>query len=157
MTIMEILGGMRWDSNLEQLFREYGNLFLKMPKGHMSWEAFYEFESRHPNCRCAMAAKCAKEEEFMLFDVNMIPMCVEQVCASMFQNNCKIANIIMLVENGSLHQGSGYIPGSSVMATYNKTSGDIEYTTNDSIGTKLPNVSRNLFLEWLTMLGGPLR
>ncbi|MBW0552964.1 hypothetical protein O181_092679, partial [Austropuccinia psidii MF-1] len=50
MTIMEILRGMRRDSNLEQLFRDYGNLFSKMPKGHMSWEPFYEFESRRPNC-----------------------------------------------------------------------------------------------------------
>uniref|UniRef100_A0AAU7YQG5 RNA-dependent RNA polymerase n=1 Tax=Austropuccinia psidii associated ssRNA virus 1 TaxID=3180356 RepID=A0AAU7YQG5_9VIRU len=153
MTIMEISRGMRRDSNLEQLFRDYGNLFSKMPKGHMSWEAFYEFESRHPNSRCSMPAKCVKEAEYMLFDVNMIPMCVEQVCASMFQHNCEIADVIVLVENGSMHLGRGYIPGSTVMATYDEGTGDIEYTTDDGIGAEFPNVSRNLLLEWLTTVG----
>ncbi|MBW0486653.1 hypothetical protein O181_026368 [Austropuccinia psidii MF-1] len=77
----------------------------------------------------------------------------------LFQREAKNLKAIHVGGYADMHVPYGsvcvYVPAQlrDCRSYYDETSGDIEYTTDDGISTEFPNVSRNLLLEWLTMVG----
>jgi len=146
---MEYHRAVRRHSVREQLFRNATAVKTAMgAKGKLPWEMMMQVTDAAHNC--GKPATCTRVAEYMVFDVNVIPLCQQQVCASMIQHSCDLAQALLLVEDNSLLGGAGYISCSKVRAEFNEGDGRIHYSSDQGGVPEFPPISKAVLMEWLT-------
>lgn len=146
---MEYHRAIRRHSVREQLFRNATAVKIAMgDKGKLPWEMSEQVTDWAHNC--PKPASCTRKAEYMVFDVNVIPLSQQQVCASMVQHSCELAQALLLVEDNSLLGGAGYVSCTKVRAEYNSSDKKIHYSSDQGGVPEFPPIAKAVLMEWLT-------
>jgi len=148
---MEYHRAIRRHSVKEQLFRNAGSVKTLMGnKDKLPWAMLSQLADPDHNCRNPQT--CTRQAGYMVFDINVIPLSQMQVCASMEQHSCALAQVLLLVEDNSMLGTAGYITGSKIRAEYRERDRCIHYSSDAGGVPEFPPISKAVLMEWLTTM-----